>query len=632
MWQYLQLVAERIQSGVGPALASAPAQFVMMPAFVFMEPLGLTGSLVGRMIAFILGWNFWMLLLRSLYFSAFRLAGIASVSQYRYWRRLSFPWEWVYLFALRIKRWRRSLEFAPGPNQKWASFWEIAAHWWNPDSAQVPVGRLSFLLRLGLHAPIAIDGEKAVCYVAAAGSGKTSQLAVWLGCLADTAGGCVFDMEGALVDAFGEHLEKRGHKVVKLDADFIAKGYAKSGHWNPFAELTFVMNCPDLGPAQVLPFATRMAHAFITEDSKTQPVFARRARVFTLALILYTFLFEKNPSIKRLRTLMARGLPEQVEPDSNQTAFGWLLFEMGAAVEKAGAEGIDDGCGGALFEAIANAKGLVNEMPEAGKQDEFRATMIYQCAWMDDPNVQTMTASSDFNAVELKISNTVVFICASLSDVQTRLGPVMRTFLSMALYYFQKYRPKMKLRIPALFLLDEFTQLGVGAGIADIETALPGFRKFGARVVTVGQSVGLYRAISPEKYKEFFNQAQCVVWMGISPTDKESLEFLDSVLGGTVQLEYVGGYHWSLRLIAALLGKQLSKGQPREVTRRLLETQQAAAFLNPANGQLIVTRGDGKPPFRLRRLEYWRDLSVKQYRPHEGHRETFLRALTRRGL
>lgn len=406
----------------------------------------------------------------------------------------------------------------------------------------------------------------------------------------------MFDMEGALVDAFGASLRAAGHKVVKLDPDRLAKGFDTFGHWNPFDELTAIKN--RLGSRYVIEFAETLAHALIVPDSKTQPVFANQARIFVKALILWVWLLEKEKTLKRFRVLLNRGLEELVT-HPRETGFGRLLFEMSAVTDRYQGGDIDDGAEGTLFEFIANSQGLMSAMGD-GKKDDFKNTAVYQTQWIDDIKVHEMTAYSDVAGVDLKLTNTVVFMVCTLTDMQKRLGPLMRAFIMMTLYAFEKVEPKKVMKIPCLFLLDEFPNVGK---METVETALPGFRKYGVRLVIAAQSVGLLRAAYPEKYQEFFNQSQCVVWMGIAPTDSETLRYLGSVLGRRMQKD--------------------------QIERNLLETQEASAFLNRAYGQVIITREGGEPPLRLKRLEYWKDLSVREYAAHKGHGESFFRSLTR---
>ena len=56
-----------------------------------------------------------------------------------------------------------------------------------------------------------------------------------------------------------------------------------------------------------------------------------------------------------------------------------------------------------------------------------------------------------------------------------------------------------------------------------ISTAAPGFRRFGARLVIISQSVGLLREVYPANYLKFLDQAEGILWMGIAPTIRDGV-------------------------------------------------------------------------------------------------------------
>lgn len=601
------------------ATVLSPGLLVLETLF---EPLGLNPA-DWLAAAFLMGWYFWLWLLRALYFSLGHWMGFASIRHYTAFTSL-WPWEGAARSVFAIRLFLRQRLFGEGPSQRWATFFETAAYPFDAERGAVLVGKMPFWQRFRLHRPIGLpDGEKSVAYVSMAGGGKTAQLMTWLACLPRRGAALVYDMDGAMVDAFGAILERAGHKVVKLDVDSLAKGFARAGHWNPFAELTSVKD--RLGANAVIAFAERMAHALIVPDSQTQPVFANQARIFVKALILWVWLMEDDKTLKRFRVLLNRGL-EDLITDPEEDPFGRLLFEMSMLPVRYADGTLDDGCNGAMCEAIANAHGLIKSgsSGSGNSNDSFKNTAVYQTAWIDDDNVHAVTARSDMNCAELKLSNTVVFIVASLSDAQSRLGPLMRAFTMMTLYAFEKVEPKKKLKYPCLFLLDECPNVG---RMDSLIKALAGFRKFGVRLVIATQSVGLMRQTYPDSYMEFFNQAQCVVWMGIAPTDTETLDRLVDILGHHQNKEKIDGWHWFARMCFFFLRLPPARYQLKD--RALLERSQCAAYLQRGSGQIIVTREGGEPPLRLQQLAYWKDLAVWEYAPHAGHGEAFWRSRLR---
>lgn len=599
---------------------------LMAPGFLVFEtvlaPLGLEAR-DWLSAVFLLGWYFWFWTLRGLYFALGHWMGFASIRHYSAFTAL-WPWEAAARRFFAIRFFLRQRLFGEGPTQRWATFLETAAYPFNAERGDVLVGKMAFWHRFRLHRPIGLpDGEKSVAYVSMAGGGKTAQLMTWLSCLPRSGAALVYDMDGAMVDAFGARLERAGHTVVKLDVDGLAKGFDRPGHWNPFAELTAIKN--RLGASYVIDFAGRLAEALIAQDSHSQPAFANQARVFVKALILWVWLMEDDKTLRRLRALLNRGL-EDLVTDPEEDPFGRLLFEMSAVPARYADGTLDDGCNGAMCEAIANASSLMKGGPSqsGNSHDAFRNTAVYQTQWIDDDKIHAMTASSDMSCQDLKLSNTVVFIVASLSDTHARLGPLMRAFTMMTLYTFEKVEPKKKLKYPCVFLLDECPNVGRMDSLVE---ALAGFRKFGVRLVIATQSVGLMRRTYPDAYMEFFNQAQCVVWMGIAPTDTETLDRLVDILGHHQNKEKIDGWPWFARLCFFFLRLPAPRYQLKD--RALLDRSQCAAFLQRGSGQIIVTREGGEPPMRLQQLAYWKDLAVWEYAPHAGHGEAFWRSRLR---
>ncbi|BDC53210.1 hypothetical protein F183_A55250 (plasmid) [Bryobacterales bacterium F-183] len=636
-WSYsAELV--RLAKEITAALLQFPvareaAAFVMAPGLLLFETLHIpTASDEMRLLAFFIGWQFWLRLLRMVYFALGRLLGFASITQYAGWIKFGVPWRTPMRWWLDLRRIiRHNWGAGSGPNQFWAGWWETAALAFNAKRGDIPIGRLALLHRFGLHMPIGLpDSEKSVACISYAGGGKSSWLATWLGCIPKEGAAVVFDMDGAFVNAFGDTLRAAGHRVTKIDPDSLNKSFP-NGRWNPFTELN--MAARRHGKAAVFAYAKTLAEALVVQDSKTQPVFADTARVMMTVLILYVWLFDKKKTLGRVRELLTRGMPEAVEGD--ESPFQAMLFELRDLPARYKAGEIDDGANGALCAAIANNAGLVVEAKQgtdtnAESPDNFRKTAIYQTLWIDDPNVAAVINGDSDTCGEIhKLTNSVTFIVSTLDDTQKRLAPLVRAFMMLTLYAFQRTEPDKKLKYPCIFLMDEFPNLGRMDSVA---VAAPGYRKFGVRLVTVSQSIGLLKATYPEKYMEFLNQSGCVVWMGIAPTDRETLTYLSKdVLGECTLKEKIDGWHWFPRILLRMLGLRLPPARYQLRAQRLLTEGQCSSFLDRSTGQVIITR-EGRAPIRAQRLVYWKDLGVWQYNVHKGHGEKFWRARTREAL
>jgi energy-coupling factor transporter ATP-binding protein EcfA2 len=585
---------------IGAALTTLLAA-LLTPGLFVLEHLFFTPDSWPELIAAaLISWWVYVTVLRMTWVIPGRIFGFYDPRDFAVWLNRWVSWRPFWLWdngkrafgLVRVIGVFRQLRHGRGANNKWAGFFETMTYVFHPGDC-ILVGRL-WWHRLSLFQPIAIPGGgRHVALVGASGSGKSNQLSTMIGMLNKDDSCFVVDVDGAMVDALGAALEAAGHKVVKLDADGIAKGFTAGGRWNPMDELTKADERH--GRASVVSFAERLANALIVQDSQTQPVFADTARVFMKVLILYVWLVEDRKTLARVRELLTCGLPEKVEKD-NEDPFERLLFEMSVLGLH-----FDDGCDGEICKVIAGGCGVMR-MGRHDKGNNFKSTAIYQTAWLDDTAIRPMMETSDINGEDLKFTNACVFMVSTLSDIQTRMAPYFRAFIVMTMYSFERAEKlKEKLDKPCLFILDEMPSYG---RIDTLATAAPGFRKYGIRLVTVTQSLQRLKKSYPNDWADFLGNAQCVVWMGLD--DPETLEHLSKKLGKYLHKEKVEGTPWW-----QFWGEKV-KARYQRVERELMTPQQCAEFLDPRTRQIIVTRF-GASPMRLRQLAYFRELPVWKY-------------------
>lgn len=614
----------------GDATFREVGDWLAAPGMLLLGEFGLEardGTLY--LAAALIGWGFWVRVTRVCFFTLARPFGLAGPWQYAFFLDLWLPYQKPLQKWLRLCSWVRQQRFGEGPRQYWAGFWHTIAFPFRTGGT--PLGRLAFGQRLGLHMTIGLpgDGDKHIGCISYSGGGKTNWLKTWIGCLGRLQGAFIFDTDGTIAGQFALALERDGHRVIKIDPDKLDERFP-CATWNMMREISAA--AIRHGNAAVAGFVTNLQNALIVPDSKTQPVFVNQARLMVGALITFVWLVEQDKSMRRVRQLLTRGLPEKRKSEK-EDPYARLIFEMEAlGSPRADGTRFDDGAGGALCEIVRNAAGLMRSNPsdtENATPDNFRKTAIYQTAWMDDAAISpVINGPGDVIGEELKLkAGMVVFMCATMTDTQNRMAPLVRAFTMMTLYAFQRTEPDMVLRHPTVFFLDEFPNLGKLDGIA---TAAPGFRRFGARLVIISQSLGLLReTYAPDDYLKFINQAEAVLWMGIAPTDKDTAGYLSqTVLGECLRKEKVDGHRWPVRLLARLVGIRLPRIRFQRVPRLLMTPQQCASFLDRDTGQVIVTR-EGKPPLRLQRLVYFRDLPVWSFGKVRGHRESWPRALSR---
>jgi type IV secretory pathway TraG/TraD family ATPase VirD4 len=503
---------------------------------------------------------------------------------------------------MRIARWYRQFFFGKQATAAWTGVLAAMTLIYKPGDC-VYLGRL-WAFGAGLWQPLGIRGSKHVTVVASTGSGKTRWLMAWLGMLHKKGSAFVVDCDGQMVNALGPSLERKGHRVINLDP-YKLTGFP-GACWNAIEEIDRAVKRH--GRESAVRFAYTLAEALLKEDNSTQPVFANSARVFLHGLVLYVWLFEpeERRNLIRVRELLTRGLPERVI-DPKQDPFDVLLSAMRQGVE------FDDGCEGQIVAVIARAASVMKSGKNREGGNPFRSTAVVQTAWLDLPEIAAISGRSDFSCEDLKTGNPCVFVCAPVTDIQTKLAGWVRALTMMSAYAFQNMPGRLK--IPCAFCIDEMPSLG---RIEALETAAPAFRKFGIRLVVITQDLEKLRQVYPHSWEGFIGNSMCTLWM--STDHQQTLEYLSKVLGmRTLKSKVDDG----------AISKVRARMEKREYA--LMTPDQLREFLDPSRGQIIAAR-TGRPALRVSYEGYDKALAVWDYEADPNFREKFLRALTRKLL
>jgi type IV secretory pathway TraG/TraD family ATPase VirD4 len=592
------------------SLSSALAMFLMPGAYALWY-LGMDADTGKQLIAAALMscWA-WLTSARLIWCIVGRAVGFAGLKDFHWWLAAALPWRPPYRAWLRIMGWWRQFRYGSTATAAFTGALAAMTLVFKPGDC-VFLGRL-WIAGVGLYQALGIRGPRHVTVVAGAGAGKTRWLMAWLGMLHKEASAFVVDVDGQIINALGEPLERAGHKVFNLDPFKLTNFPGAS--INLMEEITRAV--ARYGRMAAVRFGQTLAEALIREDNNHQPIFANAARTFILGLILYVWLFEpaERRTLVRVRELLAKGLPEQVI-DPKQDAFDVLLSFMMQAPTL-----IDDGCNGEITEVIARAASVM----KSGKGRDgnpFRATALSQTSWLDLPEIAAISQRSDFACEDLKIGNpsVCVFICMPVVDIQTKCSGWVRALTMMTMYAFQNMPGR--LAVPCAFCLDEAPSLRLEI----LENASAVFRKYGIRMLLITQDLEKLRQAHPEAWGGFLGNSQCTIWMG---TDhQETLDYLSKELGTRTHTERIEGSNWLFRA----LGLSKIPARYNRVDRPLMHPHQLREFLDPERRQIIVTR-TGKPPIRVAYSGYDDALPVWSYNADRNFREKLFRALTRKLL
>lgn len=543
-------------------------------------------------VALLVVWGFAANIIRTAFVLPARYLGLYDMGRFHDYLNFSPPWRAVYGFFQPFIHWRRHHSFGRPPSSQPAGWLETMYHVHQPGD--IPVGIFA-PGNIGAFQPVSVKGEGMVALVAPPGSGKTVHIITLI--QQEKGNVLVFDVDGQIIHAVGQSLAERGKKVVKLDPFNLAPSFPGASI-NLIAELTACEKRH--GREAVVGFAKVLADALIQKTEGVNEWVYTAARNFMKGLLLYVHLYEpeERRHMVRLRELLTRGLPEKrTRPEEDP--FNALLWEM---LQKDDFDGV-----------IARAaQGMVDHQPKgaAGGKNPPLSTLRDQTEWLDLPELAALSQHSDFHCEELKTGAVCLFIVAPLTDTQNQFSGWIRALLEMTTYSFQRitdYRPVY----PTLFIAEELPSLG---RLEVLETAVPGFRKYGMKVVAVMQDLNKIKKSYPHTW-EMFLEGECVVWLKC--TGVTTLEYLAKKLGRISRTEKIEGGLFSR------LGARLQQEE-----RPVHEYAELEGFLAQ---NIIVTRANQRP-FFLKPLRYYDELPVWSYQPDRFYGETPLRTLMRQSL
>jgi type IV secretory pathway TraG/TraD family ATPase VirD4 len=528
-----------------------------------------------------------------------RPLGLYDPSHYRLFPRI--PWRFCISPLFILRRWVRERHMGRKQTAGWAS--PIDRLFLMFRSGDVFVGRLR-LFGIGLIMPIGIRTRRHLVMIAGTGAGKTTSLIAMLALHRGNA--FVIDPNGQIARAQMRRCGRGGKGIIgkrgrSLALDPKEQLGRPSACWNVFDELHVAETREGIDSVPEL--ASVMAFALVQQDSQSQPFFSNASREFVTALILYIYAEQprEHQHAVRLRQLLTSGLEGGPTKVGNRVCspFDYLLFKMNECTA----------FNGIIRDGIAT---VVNASSNPDKIGQLLSSARTQTVWLDLPRIRSISMRSDFTLNELKTDTLSLFLVAPVSDVQETLSPWFRLLTVFAQQTFERIpgRPKY----PTLFALDEMPSLGY---IKAFDNAAPVMRKYGVQLLAITQDIEKLRDAYPQTYGGFLGGADAVIWMGTN--HGESLEFLESSLGGHTITEV----HTSGR-IPGFRRKEKSKSD-----RPLAYAEQLREFLDPAHGNVIVTR-NGPRALKLKTPHYFKELPVWMYESDPDEHERALRAMTRR--
>ena len=437
----------------------------------------------------------------------------------------------------------------------------------------------------GLKRPVGIDTEKHMVTIAGTGSGKSTAGLIPNLCVYPGSVLCI-DPKGELakITAFrrsigGDGVKGMGGGLAVIDPYHLFGEDSPS--YNPFGEMERIGVRDEDG---VVSFAGEIAKALV-KPGAGEPYWDNAARTLINGLVLFIFMHEpkERRHLVRLRELLVEGDVAAFEAGLQAgsfkrgeiTPFDCLLERMKQVrSERYG-------------HIIAGSASSITMMGP-NQMGSVLTTAQEHTGFLDNPAIQKVCQKSDLYLSDLKKDQWSVYVCLPLNAFSGPEGRWLRMFV--LLFIDAMIRNPERPRFPVLLAIDEFPSLG---RIDGIELVAAGLRSYGVRLWAVGQDISQFKAVYPDTWTGFIGGAEAVQFMGTN--HPPTIDFLTDLLG-----EHE-------------ITKDMGEGA-RVQTRRLLERDQVARFLNKESKNQIVWFGRRRP-MRLKIAPYYEYLPWWYYDP-----------------
>lgn len=321
-------------------------------------------------------------------------------------------------------------------------------------------------------------------------------------------GSClVIDPKGELAAATAAYRAERfGQRVVVLDPWGVSG--CERGTFDPLTELRD-------DPANLIENSELVADALIIGNEK-EPHWTDAARGLIRALVLWLVLDPETSggSIACLPGLIAK---LAAEAKGQEDGGSGLLADL-ASVDP---EGLDN----------AEAWALIRSQAEMtlGTGDRERGSILStartQLLFLESPSMAASVAASSLVLADLKREPMTVYLCLPAARMGTH-SRWLRLILNLALAALERERAPV--RLPVLFVLEEFAALG---HMRALEQAVAYMRGFGVKLWTVLQDLTQLKRHYKEGWETFLGNAGLI--QAFSVSDLTTCEYLSKRLGET---------------------------------------------------------------------------------------------------
>jgi len=347
--------------------------------------------------------------------------------------------------------------------------------------------------------------------------------------------------------------------------------------WAPTQEYTHCYNPLDLVPENKnrrIDEIQRIAHIFIPDNPKTEPIWIDQPRALFIALVLYVF--------------DTQGLPRHIAQVLNlikQTPnfSDWLLEVLTTR------EDLDPICREIFYKFLE-----IHPKTQTG----LIFSLLGHFTLFDNPLIAAATSRSDFDIRDLRRKRMTVYV-GFTSNNMVRLSPLMTVFYEQIFDVMTSKPPGQDEPYGVQIIMDEFASL---KKMETFKKSIALFREYRLRVSIIVQELSqLYDTYGQEGAKTFINSK---VRIAYTQTDEQSSKYLSSQLGTyTMRVKNV-----SNQQSRELLKAGVTTESEHYVKRELMLPQEIR--LLPDDKAIILI--EGKHPIYANKIPWFKDRRFKK--------------------
>jgi type IV secretion system protein VirD4 len=249
-----------------------------------------------------------------------------------------------------------------------------------------------------------------------------------------------------------------------------------------------------------------------------------------------------------------------------------------------------------VVERCANSLLAMDEKTRSG----VLTTAQQHTAFLDEPRIVDTLSASTFDLEKFKSGNMSIYLVMPPEKLSNNFRLVR---LIISLLITSVTRMKGKPEIPALFLFDEFAQLGK---MTIIEDTLSLIRGYGAYYWFIIQDLSQLKAV----YKKWQTFLSNTTKQFFATSDYDTAKYISDSLGQTtIQFSTAGESENSSLGLRSGSSSSGSSSSEHLQARNLLNPDEVMGL--PADVVIVLNRGE--KPFRLLRLNYLNDPEYRGY-------------------